>query len=217
MSIWAAIQHALNSTLGTSAFKPLDKMLDAITSLIKARWGGTQTFTKDGVFTVPSNVTKIWVTACAGGQAGQYNTSSSTGTSSAYGGDGGDWIYRQPYAVTPGSEISITIGKGGTSHYEAGGSTIIGDLVTLSCPGVRGGLGGSLMYGSNGFSSGGLGYGGSNYNVAIGGGGGSLGRGGTSAKDGQGNGNLGGGGAGSTYGTYKGVYPGGDGIVIIEW
>ena len=65
MGIWAAVKYALNSTLGTSSFLSLDKMIQA---------HGTQTFTEDGTFTVPAGVTKILVTAFgAGGGGGRYD------------------------------------------------------------------------------------------------------------------------------------------------
>ena len=56
-----------------------------LSTLIQAH--GTQTFTENGTFTVPDGVTKIWITACAGGQGGtRYRESGSY----YYGGKGGD-------------------------------------------------------------------------------------------------------------------------------
>ena len=78
MGIWAAVKYALNSTLGTSSFLSLDKMIQA---------HGTQTFTEDGTFTVPAGVTKILVTAFgAGGGGGRYDAS---------GGQGGDRVIKK--------------------------------------------------------------------------------------------------------------------------
>ena len=64
MSVWAEIKNALNSTLGTSDFLSLDKMIQA---------HGTQTFTSDGTFTVPAGVTKILVTAFGAGAGGNHS------------------------------------------------------------------------------------------------------------------------------------------------
>lgn len=217
MGIWAEIKHALNSTLGTSSFTSLDKLLgtkiETVDTNVKGLRGGGQTFTSSGTFTVPYGVTKIWVTACAGGQAGAYSSSDV-----ACGGCGGDWIVRRAYSVTSGSKLSITVGKGGTTSGAYGGSTVVGGLVTLACPGTRGGAGGlgndknysEKNDGKDGFASGGFGY------YTRGGGGGSLGCGGSSYGPIY-YGRLGGGGAGQTYVSGVGVRAGGDGIVIIEW
>lgn len=131
MGIWAAVQYALNSTLGTSGFLSLDKMIQA---------HGTQTFTEDGTFTVPAGVTKIWVTACGGGAGGGGAIS---GEVSGAGGNGGSCIIREPYTVTPNSKINIVIGLGGAAgesssssssspkRGQSGGTTVIGSLVSL--------------------------------------------------------------------------------------
>ena len=176
---------------------------------------GVQTFTEDGTFTVPDGVTKILVTACAGGQAGYY----SGGNSEAEGGDGGDWIFRQPYSVVPKSSISITVGQGGKSSGAKGSSTVIGALVTLTCPGVRGGRNKPYIDGSAGFAAGGFcaRLGNSTSSGYGGGGGGSLGRGGDAGNSSYSYGKLGGGGGGNNSYNGGGVNHGGDGIVIIEW
>lgn len=212
MGIWAAIKYAMNSTLGTSSFSPLDKIIkDGLsgvdTNVIRLR-GGVQTFTSNGTFTVPAGITKIWVTACAGG---------GKGVTKGGGGDGGDWIYRHPYTVTAGSEIAITVGKGAKEKGQAGGSTVIGSLVTLACPGIRGGKGGRAeteFMGQPGFAPGGYGDSPNSTDPLAGGGGGSLGRGGSFIGQAGERGILGGGSSGT-----RGYAPldGGDGIVIIEW
>lgn len=99
--------------------------------------GGVQIFTKNGTFIVPDKVTKILVTACAGGGGGGSGYSAGGG-----GGGGGAFVIQQPYEVTPGQVLSITIGKGGTGGVRgsqggggnagtAGGATVIGNLLTL--------------------------------------------------------------------------------------
>lgn len=233
MGIWAAVKYALNSTLGTSSFLSLDKMIQA---------HGTQTFTEDGTFTVPAGVTKIWVTAAAGGQAG--GNSSKSNSTGGDGGAGGDCILKKAFSVAPEQVILITIGKGGTSNLQVGGSTVVGNLITLAggddsristTGGGRGGNGG-LKYSnsSNGINaengqSGLLGIGGTvvyTYEKyrSGGGGGGSIGDGGLpgGTKDNvNGNGhdgkNGGGGGGGSGIGYNYVGGRGGNGIVIIEW
>lgn len=149
------------------------------------------------------------ITACSGGGKG------TSGSKGGGGGDGGDWIFREPYTVTPGQNIKITVGKGATSAGTAGGATVISPLVTLSCPGIRGGKGGNKntnIHGQSGISSGGYG----NPVTNTGGGGGSLGRGGDATSVDGGTGTLGGGSSGS-YEGYAVMANGADGIVIIEW
>lgn len=218
MGIWAAVKYTLNSTLGTSSFLSLDKMIQA---------HGTQTFTEDGTFTVPAGVTKILVTAYGGGAGGNYS-----------GGQGGARIIKKAYSVTPQTSIRITIGIGGTGGND-GGATVIGNLVTLEGGGSKrfkkhnGALGGRYgaeagKYSENGQDSP-ESYGGKGgYNqssvgeVYSGGGGGGAGfgrggdggNGGYSSKAGK-DGGIGAGGGGGGQGASSGS--GGNGIVIIEW
>lgn len=98
---------------------------------------------QDGSFTVPQGVNQIFVTGIAGGGAGNeggYISSYSASDSDAGGGGGGghgEFIIKKAFSVTPGQQINVTIGKGGTSAGQSGGSTVIGNLVTL-----KGGTGG---------------------------------------------------------------------------
>lgn len=212
--------------------------------------GGVQTFTANGTFTVPKGVYKILVTAAAGGQAGSVGSRAGSSTYRYYGGNGGnggDCILKQPYNVTPGQVINITVGKGGTTSGAVGTSTIIGNLVTLAGGsnvnngsnngGGTGGHGGynpnssnnSYDYRSQPGRDGILGSGGSagTYNPQDangGGGGGSLGNGGNGAKSNKASENIGingkqGGGGGGGLGVDNGTLfgKGGNGIVIIEW
>ena len=222
---WAEIKHALNSTLGLSSFAPLDKMIQ----------GGVQEFTDDGTFTVPKGVTRIWITACAGGKAGQYSSSSN---GFQKGGQGGEYVYKKAYSVTPAQSIDITVGKGGTTSMKEGTNTVIGDLVTLLGGGVSGSSGAhpgsvalfissessgsskdryylikdgaSTQTGIGGVSSPGDSY----YDDGIGGGGASLGNGASEYFETAAG--YGGGGAGGNASSTN-VLGGGDGIVIIEW
>lgn len=183
---------------------------------------GTQTFTENGTFTVPAGVTKILVTAFGGGGGGH----------GAAGGGGGERIIKKAYSVTPGTAISIKIGVGGTDAV-AGGSTVIGSLVT-----VAGGISGNGTvpntykgtvggYGEANGQDNFMAYGGkSGGNKGGGGGGAGYDNGGQGASYGDythdgGDGGIGAGGGGGGYGLYPERYgkggKGGDGIVIIEW
>lgn len=218
------IKAYLNSTIGTSNFQSLDKLLFTPS--------GTQTFTSDGTFTVPDGVTKIWITAFGGGGGGN-----------KVGGQGGSWILRKAFSVVPGTTIPITIGAGGTGEENRGtstsgtdgGATVIGNLITLA-GGVLGGknppvghngaLGGlsdgkdsPMSYGGvigvpdgscDGGGGGGAGYGR--------GGNGGDGRASTYGYSGDDGGIGAGGGGGGNSNRYRGSGGnGGNGIAIIEW
>lgn len=236
MGLWSAIKRALNSSVGTKVFKPLDRLV------YEATTGEMVTFTTDGVFTVPAGVTKIWVTACGGGAggSGSYDSTTWDNVYRGPGGGGAAAIYKQVFDVSNISEITITVGKGGsggvkssgsgssnsTSTGKAGTATKIGSLITLaggnapsnSNGGTAGGAGGGAGGGSSLYdttntdgSSGVLGAGGAG--KYAGGGGGSLGDGGSTSSNG-GNGSYGGGGGGATSGNGG---KGGDGIVLISY
>lgn len=162
MGIWAGIKYALNSTLGTKNFMPLDKLVTA---------HGVQEFTSSGTFVVPDGVHKIWVTACGGGGGGGgYDNETTDDYYTCYGAGGGGaaCVVRRPFAVTPGQEIAITIGSGGAkggsaANGSAGGSTVIGDLITLAGGKGGGGKGFSnstfhTLPGGDGGGAGGRGY-----------------------------------------------------------
>lgn len=214
------IKAYLNSTIGTSGFQSLDKMLPAKS--------GTQTFTENGTFTVPDGVTKIWITAFGAGAGGNHS-----------GGQGGARIIKKAYSVTPQTSIQITIGIGGTAGND-GGATVIGNLVTLEGGGSKqfkkhnGALGGRYGARADAYSENGQdspeSYGGKGgYNRSStggdvysggGGGGAGFGRGGDggdgdySSNAGK-DGGIGAGGGGGGQRASSG--DGGNGIVIIEW
>lgn len=118
-------------------------------------------FTTGGKFIVPAGTTKIYVTACGGGGGGAFGS----------GGGGAEAIYHQTYNVTPGDEINISVGAGGSgysrtiyngslnSNYSGsnGGSTTVGTLITLN--GGKGATAnftnGSQFYGGNAGGKGG--------------------------------------------------------------
>ena len=168
------IKAYLNSTIGTSGFLPLDKMLNAIQ-------GGVIEFSTPGTYTVqiPEGVKIICVTACGGGGAGAGN-----GSYTLYaGGNGGPTVV--------GDFFTLSGGYGAESKYNS----------TAPSPGAGGGVGGAVgKKGGNGVT----GSGGSSINTdssggAGGGGGGSLGNGGNGGAAGRSgsSGKKGGGGGGA--------------------
>lgn len=186
------IKTYLNSTVGTSAFQPLDKMLDKMLNVIR---GGVIEFSTPGTYTaqIPEGVKSIYVTACGGGGAGGGSASYSV----KKGGDG--------EATVIGDLITLAGGKGG------------GDDRTSS-PGEGGGYGGYQEDGGNGV----LGTGGkmpTGVSYPGGGGGGSLdngGNGGDGNKAGDGKRGGGGGGGGnnrSSNGYYSAA--GGSGAMAV--
>jgi len=175
------IKAYLNSTIGTSGFQSLDKMLDAIQ-------GGKVEFDTPGTFVaqIPKGVKFIYVTACAGGGAG-----GSTGKSeySSYKGNDGE-----PTII--GDAITLAGGIGGSSG------------VTAS-PGKGGGAGGAgNKAGEDGLlGSGGASGSATSYTAGFGGGGGgSIGNGGDGAMSSGKAGKDGfrGGGGGGGYSYYSG-------------
>jgi hypothetical protein len=180
-----------------------------------------QRFTASGSFTVPDNITLVWVTLVAGGGGGGGSSASVSG-----GGGGGGQVYRRsPVTVTPSQVIAITIGLGGAggsadANGTSGGVSSFGALLSAS--------GGQFGYGGTPGASGGI----------AGGPGGGDGEYGGSTKDvgGSGGPSLGGatfnpagvngtngvayGSGGSGGGCYGGAHAGGDGangFCVVEW
>lgn len=143
-----------------------DKILEAVNAIKSdtgSLTGGVKEFTANGTFTVPAGINKILITACAGGQGGIYDTLSITGgTTASYstGGEGGEWIFKKAFNVTPNQSISITVGKGGAggengssgSGGTVGGNTIIGNLITLLGGGVSGNKSGGKTAGRTNYT-----------------------------------------------------------------
>lgn len=228
MGIWSEIKYALNSTLGTADFAPIDELIT----------GGCQTFTESGMFVVPKGVKYIFVTACAGGGGGGW-----TARYAASGGAGGACVFRKRFDVSGMRTINITVGQGGkggvreNSRGSNGGATVVGDLLTL--PGGDGGYYSTSSgvsatsatsgnewagrSGQDGVISFELGFYGKGNGERIDGGGafgrGGVGQAGTEPVEGDANGELGGGGGGANTWNLSTHRPGdgGDGIVIIEW
>jgi hypothetical protein len=101
-----------------------------------------QIFTSSGTFTVPSGITKVYVTMVGGGGGGGGGSASDTGQ----GGGSGGAYFKTAVSVTPGSDITVTIGAGGAGGAwlysgSTGETTSFGSY--LSATGGKGG-GGSI-------------------------------------------------------------------------
>ena len=96
-------------------------------SLVKLKLNGLdpsssrrQVFTSSGTFTVPSGITKVYVSICGGGVDGQNQGSNQSGG----GGAGVLWLER---TVTSGTAIAVTIGAAGSGTYSGGAHGVDGN------------------------------------------------------------------------------------------
>lgn len=83
-----------------------------------------------GTYTVPEGVTTLYISGCAGGGGG----------SAVYGGGAGESVKRKKITVTPGEQITVTIG--------AGGNASVSDKKTYTTPSAAAGSGGDTSFGS---------------------------------------------------------------------
>jgi len=123
-----------------------DTDVNAITHKLR-----NQLFISSGTFTVPSDLTLVFVSGCGGGGGSMRNYNSSFDTAS---GGGGQACIMVPVPVTPGEVIPITIGAGGiggtTSNDRKGsdgGVTSFGSYISLL--GGGGGMGNTESYNYN--------------------------------------------------------------------
>jgi hypothetical protein len=183
-------------------------------------------FTSAGNFTVPPGITTIYVSGCGGGGGGAAGGGAAGANVGSGGGGGGAGmpIIRQPYVVTPGQVIAITIGGGGSPSTPspaggtagnglAGTNTVVGALVTLTAGSGGGGGFNAASPAASGFAGAGFPPGGvgddcSNANATGGGGNGASGPFGTGGLRGRG-GNGAGHNAGAAYGYGAGGGGGG--------
>ncbi len=140
--------HAIDST-GLKGVRDITGMTaDTNSGRMEYVLPGTYTFT------VPDGIGRVWVTLSAGGAGGGGNClcanfTCEMGSVIAYGGAGGQggYVNRQRVTVTPGSNITVSVGAGGvggpTNFYcyqwcqpGQGGNTCFGDVCGT------GGLGG---------------------------------------------------------------------------
>lgn len=173
-------------------------------------------------WTVPANVTALYVEAWGGGGGGGYGGGSIHGGG---GGAGGGAI--KAWAVTPGQAVTIVVAAGGAggagpsnaNGANGGDSTVTIGAVTITGSGGGGGLGSPATGGTGGGATGGdvnLAGGTSMTGIAgMGGLGGSNAR--TGAAPGPAGFGFGGGGYGSGTGGPATGIPGKDGGVLIMW
>ena len=148
------------------------------------------------------NLTKVEVLVVGGGGGG--------GNHHGGGGGAGGLIYNSNFAVTPGTQLTATVGDGGAARsYGGGNGGNGGNSVFGALTAIGGGGGGS--YPNNG-SGGGSGGGSTNWGVGTTGGTGTSGQGFAGGSN-NGQNNFGGGGGGAG-GTAKGLSnnSGGDGL-----
>lgn len=107
----------------------------------------SQEFTSSGTFTVPTNVTLIWVTAIGGGGGGSTTISAGLGGG---GGGTGEHVASMPVLVSGGESVTVTVGSKGTggaagqASAQAGGSGTDTSIAAVSATIVaKGGSGGA--------------------------------------------------------------------------
>ncbi|MBE3590015.1 MAG: hypothetical protein IMW98_04210 [Firmicutes bacterium] len=126
---------------------------------------GSQVFDASGTFTVPAGVTRIWIEmwGAGGGGGGGSNVAGTWGGGG--GGGSGAYLISNAVNVTPGQQITITVGAGGGGGASGNGGS-----------GQNGGAGGASS--CLGYTAGGGGGGGgdnaSNSDPASGGSGGTV-------------------------------------------
>jgi len=167
----------------------------------------TETFTTNGVFTVPAGVTEITVECWGAGGGGGRSSSCGAGR----GGGGGGAYARSILTVSPGQQFNFTVGTGGTGGNltalaNSGGATNFGGGLVIAVGG------GGVDNNSNTAGAGGLAANCTFNDVAFNGGNGAAGSGGNSGGGGGGAGtnNPGNAGSGTTAGT-GGASNGGNG------
>ena len=102
-----------------------------------------QVFTANGTFTVPTGVTKVYLTGCGAGAGGGAASWQAVVASTGAGGEAGESCSGTEISVTSEASITVTIGTGGGGGGVAspvympagtgdnGGTTSFGSLKTL--------------------------------------------------------------------------------------
>lgn len=204
-----------------------------------------QVITATGTFNKPAGMlgSLLWVTAIGGGGSGNVSAT----TTSLMGGDGGQYIVREPVDIGSDTSVSVTVGAGGSAIVSpgvetlgnSGGTTSFGAYLSVS--GGRGGMSTSTytggaqgrrnLSGSSSFAqstSGPFGCsGGGNDGNALGGHGGAGlvvdvsgtagDRGENGNNEGMGGWGYGAGGGSSTNSTSGTGGAGAPGVVMVEW
>ena len=109
-------------------------------------------FLSDTIWIVPDDIYVCWVTMSGAGGGGGGGTS---GGDHGHGGGSGEYVHEQMVKVTPGQNISITIGSGGSGGSVNadgfnGGDTIFGSTVSVTALGGKGGKNGNDTDGGEG-------------------------------------------------------------------
>lgn len=225
-----AVSAELISVLTAASISPSKSSVNQLLTALEQLFGFTRnetSWTAHGTYTwtVPSGVYRVKARVWGAGGGGAAASSSGNG---AGGGGGGGGYSEGWFSVTPGANITVTVGQAGTggSGYQANGTAATassfgsycsanggsyGTWGSSSSPG-NGGAGGSATGGQiNLPGQGGSQSHGYNYGTAGEGGGTAMG-----AKPGWGTVyGLGGGGSGSEGGNIGS--DGSDGTVILEW
>lgn len=206
---WSDVKYALNSSLGTDEFAPLDKLIKYYIYLFSDTAKFVE-YSAAGTYNVslPEWATKVKVTACGGGGGGAVALASGEYQDKTYAGGGGgaaailDEMYDIPKSVQ-GTIISVIVGAGGAGVSDSGNgadgnATIITTLgITLSggkkgtssssstaeVGGAAGGPGGGKGGNANEAGAAGITGAGGAKAARAGGGGGSLGAGGEATYD----------------------------------
>jgi hypothetical protein len=131
-----SISNATNADSGTySCFVVVNSCTSNVASIVvSVNTISFLTYTSSGTFTVPGGVTSVRV-LCVGGGGG--------GGSGHQGGGGSGYVATGTYSVTPGQNIAITVGQGGTGAQQVvstntligltpGGSSSFGGLLTAN-------------------------------------------------------------------------------------
>lgn len=119
-----------------------------LTSQVSGTTTFSKTITSTEVITVPAGLSTMTATIVGGGGAGGQG-------SYGYGGGGGGaggYLGNQTISVTPGQQITFSVGAGG-GYQSNGGDSAVGNTIAYG-----GGAGGSGASGASGGSGGGAGY-----------------------------------------------------------
>lgn len=142
-------QNAIGASDNFARPTPLATFRNAL-NIPDATPKGYQEYTTSGTFTVPADISLVWITACAGGGGSGRASNSANTQYSHYSAGGGQGCLMIPIKVAPGQNIPVTIGDGGlgatvnNSHGAIGGDTLFGSYVTL-----KGGGNGVSVYTPN--------------------------------------------------------------------
>src|SRR3989338_426624 len=114
------------------------KFPDGTTQTTATTSHGKQRFTSNETFIVPAGVTKVWITGSGDGGGGGGGYYDATGG----GGGGAHAVIGQEISVTPGQQVTISIGlggQGGATVYDNGSAGDASSFLSIVLPGGGGG------------------------------------------------------------------------------